>query len=448
MVQGLDVKRLREDFPALHRPGPNGCLPIYLDNAAGTIPPHQVIAAVVDYYERHPSCVGRSRYLWANEVQDKVHQARLTIAQFINAPGARQGPAHDLSDMEWPQHVVFVKNTTEAINLVARGLFWEEGEVVITGDREHNSNRTPWWDLAKTRGIIPKVLKRGGSDAPDAEFEVEAFLRELDDIDRHVGPVKMVSLAHTYNLDGYTIPDTAIQQITAFCHDRDPQIYVMLDAAQSVPHIPVDVQALDVDFMAFSIHKMLGPTGMGVCYFKDPTCLTEGFFPSGGGTVTRTFDDQVPIYADSPARYEAGLQNWAGIIGAGAAAAYLQDKIQFIHDHQAALNRCVSEALWEYHEAGLITVLGPRDVHKRSSICTVEVPVRAGEDPWKVEEEIIDRCSEANIMFRTGDFCVHPYCFPRHAARLRLSFYLYNTVDECQTFLEIFRPYLEQRRRA
>ena len=129
---------------------------------------------------------------------------------------------HDPGDLEWPKHVVFVKNTTEAINLVARGLFWEEGEVVITGDREHNSNRTAWWDLAKTRGILPKVIKRGGSDAPDAEFDVEAFLHELDEIDRHVGPVKLVSLAHIYNLDGYTIPDAALQQITAYCHSHDP----------------------------------------------------------------------------------------------------------------------------------------------------------------------------------------------------------------------------------
>jgi hypothetical protein len=128
----------------------------------------------------------------------------------------------------------------------------------------------------------------------------------------------------------------------------------MLDAAQSVPHIPVDVQALDVDFMAFSIHKMLGPTGLGICYMKDPTCLTEGFFPSGGGTVTRTFDDQVPIYADSPARYEAGLQNWSGIIGAGAAVDYLQDKIHLIHQHQVELNRLVTEALWDAHMAGTI----------------------------------------------------------------------------------------------
>ena len=446
MGQGFDVKRLREDFPALQWPGANGRLPIYFDNAAGTIPPRQVIAAVTEYCERYPSCVGRSRYAWANTVKEKVHRARWAIARFVNAPGAQSRAANDPGDLEWPKHIVFVKNTTEAINLVARGLFWEEGEVVVTGDREHNSNRTPWWDLAKTRGIIPRVIKRGGSDAPDAEFDVEYFLHELEHIERHVGPVKLVSLAHTYNLDGYTIAHDAIRRITAYCHDRDPLTYVMLDAAQSVPHIPVDVQALDVDFLAFSIHKMLGPTGVGVCYLKDPTCLTEGLFLSGGGTVTRTFDDQVPIYADSPARYEAGLQNWSGIIGAGAAVDYLQDKIRLIHRHQTELNRFVTELLWEDHTAGTITILGPRDVHKRSSICAFEVPVHAGEDPWKLEEEILDLCGEANIMFRTGDFCVHPYCFPRNAARVRLSFYLYNTLEECQTFIDLYRPYLDKRR--
>ncbi|MBI3326278.1 MAG: aminotransferase class V-fold PLP-dependent enzyme [Nitrospinae bacterium] len=446
MGQGLDVKRIREDFPALHRQGSHGRLPIYFDNAAGTIPPRQVIAAVSEYFEQYPSCVGRSRHWWANEVKEKVRAARLALARFIHAPGAQQAAGDDLHDLEWPQHLVFVKNTTEGLNLIARGLFWEEGEVVITGDREHNSNRTPWWDLAKTRGIQPKVIKRGASDAPDAEFDPDYFLHELEQIDRNVGPVKLVSLAQTYNLDGYTIADAAIQTIAAYCHSRDPLIYVMLDAAQSVPHIPVDVQALDIDFMAFSIHKMLGPTGLGVCYLKDPTCLTEGFFPSGGGTVTRTFDDQVPIYADSPARYEAGLQHWSGIIGAGAAVAYLRDKIQRVHPHQAELNRIVTEALWEYCATGLITLLGPRDVNTRSSICTFEVPVRASEDPWKLEDEILGLCSEANIMFRTGDFCVHPYCIPRNAARIRLSFYLYNTPEECHTFVDIIRPYLEMRR--
>lgn len=446
MSQGLDVKRIREDFPALHRRGANGRLPIYFDNAAGTIPPREVIAAVTEYFELYPSCVGRSRHWWADEVKAKVHEARLSLARFIDAPGARQQAVDDLRDFEWPKHIVFVKNTTEGLNLVGRGLFWEEGEVVITGDREHNSNRTPWWDLAKTRGIKPQVIKRGGSDAPDAEFDPEYFLHQLDQIDHHVGPVKLVSLAQTYNLDGYTIPDAAIQKIVAYCHGRDPLIYVLLDAAQSVPHIPVDVQALDVDFMAFSIHKMLGPTGLGVCYLKDPTCLTEGFFPSGGGTVTRTFDDQVPIYADAPARYEAGLQHWSGIIGAGTAAAYVQGNMPFIAHHQAELNRFVTEALWPYHEAGAITILGPREVNTRSSICTFEVPVRVGEDPWKLEDEILRLCSAANIMFRTGDFCVHPYCFPRNAARMRLSFYLYNTLEECQTFIDIMCPYLDKRR--
>jgi len=446
MGQSLDVQQIREDFPALHRVGRQGRPPIYLDNAAGTIPPRQVIAAVRDYFERYPSCVGRSRHWWANEVEEKVREARLGVARFLNAPGARRPASHLPADLEWPQHIVFVKNTTEGLNLVARGLFWEEGEVVVTGDREHNSNRTPWWDLAKTRGILPRVIKRGGSDAPDAVFDVDAFLHDLEHIDQTVGPVKLVSLAQTYNLDGYTIPDAAIQKITAHCHSHDPLIYVMLDAAQSVPHIPVDVQALDVDFLACSGHKMLGPTGVGVCYLKDPTCLTEGLFPSGGGTVTRTFDDHVPIYADSPARYEAGLQHWSGIIGTGAAVAYLQDQIQLIHQHQAQLNRFVTASLWDYHAAGTITLLGPRDVSARSSICTFEVPVQPGEDPWKVEDEILQLCGEANIMFRTGDFCVHPYCFPRNAARVRLSFYLYNTLEECQTVVDIIRPYLDRRR--
>ncbi|MCS6859470.1 MAG: aminotransferase class V-fold PLP-dependent enzyme, partial [Abditibacteriales bacterium] len=309
----FDVNRIREDFPAL-RARRNGLPPIYLDNAAGTIPPQPVIDAVRQYAQEFPSCVGRSHHWWADATTQAVYRARVAIAEFLNADV-------DLTSPDGTKHIIFTQNTTHGINLVARGLTWLAGEVVVITDREHNSNRTVWWDLAKTRGIVPQVIKRGGSDAPDAEFDVDHFLAELERIEAEVGPVKMVSFAQTFNMDGYTIPDEAIRRITAYCHaperqQRGEEIYVMIDAAQSVPHRRVDVKQLDVDFLCFSVHKMLGMSGVGVCYMKDPDLLTVGGTPSGGGTVTRTFDDDYPIYAAPPRRYEAGLQNWAGILSA------------------------------------------------------------------------------------------------------------------------------------
>jgi cysteine desulfurase/selenocysteine lyase len=440
----FDANRIREDFPAL-RMRRNGLPPIYLDSAAGTIPPQSVIDAARRYWQEFPSSVGRSHHWWADLTAQAVYDARVAVAEFLNADVDPTSP-------DGTKQIVFTQNTTHGINLVARGLTWLEGEVVVTMDREHNSNRTVWWDLAKTRGIVPQVIKRGGSDAPDAEFDVDYFLAELERIDAQIGPVKMVSFAQTFNLDGYTIPDEAIQRITAYCHSperrrRGEEIYVMMDAAQSVPHRRVDVKKLDADFLCFSLHKMLGLSGTGVCYMKDPDLLAIGSTPSGGGTVTRTFDDDAPIYAAPPRRYEAGLQNWAGIVAGHAAINYLRDKMDWLPAHEVQLNRLITQRLLPFHEDGVILLLGPLDPEKRGSICTFEIPVTPDDrHRFDLETQVHQLCDRWNIMCRSGDYCVHPYAYRNNTARLRASFYLYNTVAECEKFLEAITPFLERRR--
>jgi cysteine desulfurase/selenocysteine lyase len=440
----FDVHKIREDFPAL-RQRRNGLPPIYLDSAAGTIPPLVVIDAARRYAQEFPSSSGRSHHWWADLTTEAVYHARVAMAEFLNAE-------LDPASPDGTKQIVYTLNTTTGINLVARGLTWLEGEVVVTMDREHNSNRTVWWDLAKTGGIVPQVIKRGGSDDPDAEVDVDYFLAELERIDQTVGPVKMVSFAQTFNLDGYTIPDEAIQRITAYCHSRErrrrgEEIYVMLDAAQSVPHHRVDVKKLDVDFLCFSLHKMLGLSGTGVCVMKDPDLLAIGSTPSGGGTVTQTFDDDSPIYAAAPRRYEAGLQNWAGIISGHAAVNYLRDKMDGLGEHELALNRIMTEGLLPFHEDGVILILGPLDPEKRSSICTFEIPVTPEDrNRFDLETQVHQLCDRWNVMFRSGDYCVHPYAYRNNTARIRAAFYLYNTVEECEKFLEVIAPFLEQRR--
>lgn len=435
----FDVYGIRQDFPALSTMR-RGRPPIFLDNACSTVPCRAVVETVTDYCLNFPACGERSLHYWGRKVDEEVAKARRAIAEFIHA--------------EDPSQIIFVKNSTEGLNLVGRGLHWERDDVVVVGDREHNSNRCCWEDLTRDIGISRKVIQRNGSFRPDAEFDVDYFLRELS----ATRGVKLVSLALTSNLDGYTIPGDAIKRITAYAHSRELReelrdFYVMLDAAQTVPHKPIDVRDLDVDFLAFSIHKMCGPTGLGVCYMKDPNIL-ERSLVTGGGTVANTFDDgRPPIYLGSPQRYEAGLQHWSGILGAGAVVQYLKNKIDHIPAHERALNEILTDGFLPYHEKEVITLLGPLDPGKRGSICTIEIhPWDEREDMGRfLREEIWGRADEFNLMFRTGDFCVSPYCRQvrgERIARIRLSLYLYNTVEECRTALDVFRPILDKRVRG
>lgn len=432
----FDVDIVRRDFPALATER-NGRPPVYLDNACATIPCRQVIDTMNEYSLQYPSCGERSLHYWGKKVDDEVARARDAIARFINA-------SH-------PDQIIFTKNTTESLNLVARGLHWEKGDVVVTGDREHNSNRTMWDDLAKEIGIKRKVVTRDGTQSPHAEFNVDHFLGEL----KATSNIKMVSLAMSSNLDGCFIRAADIRKICDYAHsealqDELQDFYVMLDGAQFVPHKPVDVQAMDVDFMAFSIHKMCGPTGLGVCYMKDPDILERSLI-SGGGTVANTFDDgRQPIYLRAPHKYEAGLQHWAGILAARSAVHYLEDKIEDIPAHERRLNEIVTEALLPYHENEVLTILGPLDPAKRGSVCTFEVhPQHEREDMGRFFIETVMNAADGyNMMFRAGDFCVSPYCRQirgEKVARIRLSFYLYNTEEESRLAVEMFRKILDER---
>ncbi len=435
-LQVFDVDQIRKDFPALATER-NGRPPIYLDNACATIPCQQVIDTLNDYSIHFPSCGDRSPHYWGKKVDHEVARSRDAIARFINA-----------SD---PDQIIFTKNTTESLNLVARGLHWERGDVVVNGDREHNSNRTVWVDISRESGIQRKVISRDGTESPHAEFDVDYFLGELRTIDN----IKMVSMTMSSNLDGNSISASDIRKVCDYAHSEELQdelqdFYVMLDCAQIVPHKPVDVQAMDVDFMAFSVHKMCGPTGLGVCYMKDPDILERGLV-SGGGTVANTFDDgRQSIYLRSPHKYEAGLQHWSGIIAARSAVKYLEDKIEDIPAHVLRLNEIVTEALLPCHEKEILTILGPLDPAKRGSICTFEVhPQHEREDMGRFFlETVMGAADEYNMMFRAGDFCVSPYCRQirgEKVARIRLSFYLYNTEEESRLAAEMFRRILDER---
>ena len=288
---------------------------------------------------------------------------------------------------------------------------------------------------------------------PDGRFDLEGLKQKLES-----SRVRLLSMAYTSNLTGSTIP---AKDIIKIAHDYGAT--VLLDGAQTVPHTAVDVQDLDVDFLAFSIHKMCGPRGVGVLYGKkellgqslredDETCVIEPAIV-GGGTLSDTTYDSYTLL-EPPERFEVGVQNYSGQIAAGTAIKYLQQiGMDRISSHETQLNRFLTEQLLNsYGEEGWFRIIGPRDAAQRGGILTFEVrrPNCVG-----IAEELNER---SNIMIRDGAFCVHSYLNkefgqdwtkPRlpteHRMLYRVSLYFYNTIEECRTFLETLDKIFEER---
>ena len=437
------LESIREDFPALKRLR-NGKPPIYFDNACTTLVPKQVIEEITEYYTQHPGCgEKRGRYWFAKEVTSRiegdpnggVEGSRQKIRDFIGAESEKE--------------IIFTSNTTHAINLVALGFKFQPGDRVLLTDKEHNSNLLPWLRLQRNVPIEVNYVESN----PDHSFDLEDLKGKLER-----GRVRLVSMGYTSNLTGYTIP---AKDIIRIAHEYSAT--VLLDAAQTVPHKTVDVQDLDVDFLAFSIHKMCGPRGVGVLYAKedllgrkpheqDEAGVIEPCIV-GGGTIGDTTYDSYNLL-EPPERFEAGVQDFSGQIAAGAAVNYLQHiGMNRISAHECQLNSYLNEQLLDrYGENGWFRILGPLDVARRGGILTFEVkrPNCIG-----IAEELDER---SNVMIRDGAFCVHSYLNkefgqgwtrPRlqteHRMLYRISLYFYNTIQECQTFLETLDKIFEER---
>lgn len=388
----FDPGAVRPDFPALSGGR------IYLDNACMTLKPRQVLEKMRQYYEEYPACAGRSHHTWAQRVEDEVAGARAQVRKFV---GAR----HDAE-------IVFTRNTTEGINLVAGGLDWRAGDEVVVSDKEHNSNWLPWLRLRR-RGVAVKVVPTAADGTLRAE-DVEARLTER---------TRLVALGHTSNLDGATVP---LKDITKAAHRAGAR--VLADAAQSLPGGPLDVRDLGVDFLAASGHKMLGPTGTGVLYGH--TDALEALEPLllGGGTVTDATLEGFEL--DSvPARFEAGLQDYAGLIGLGEACRYL-DRIGMaqVARHKARLNRLMTELLASQRR---LRLLGPLEPARRGGIFSFSVD---GMDPHRVAG-MLD--ASRKIAVRAGAHCVHAWFNARKLpGSVRASVQLYNTEEEVGIFAE------------
>lgn len=394
----INLDKIRQDFPLLQK-SINGQPVVYFDNACMSLKPLSVIKALTEYYYDYPACAGRSGHKLADMVTKKVEAARIAVARLINAKHAEE--------------IIFTRNTTEGINLIARTLALKSGDIILTTDKEHNSNLIPWQILAKKIGVIHRVVE----SKPDNTFDLEKFENLMSD------SVKLVAMAHTSNLDGVSLPAKEIIKIA-----RKFGALVLLDAAQSAPHKKIDVVDLDVDFLAFSGHKMLGPTGTGVLYGKKQLLENLEPFLTGGETVEySTYSDHklLPI----PEKFEAGLLDYAGIIGLGAAAEYLQaigyDNIAV---EEYKLNKYISDEILKIPK---LKIIGPADPRLRSGIVSFYIE---GVDSHQIAI-LLDET--ANIMIRAGQHCVHSWfnaCGLKTSARA--SLYFYNTMEEAEIFVK------------
>ena len=389
----------RNDFPTLQGENP----PAYLDNACVTLKPQSVIDSIQRYYTEVPGCGGRSVHRYGTTVSKAVSDARTKLAKFLNAPSANE--------------IVFTRNATHSINQIAHGMTWEKGDVVLTTDREHNSNLVPWLQLEQEQGIDHRVVP----SHPDNTFDLEAFEAACADAG---DKLRMVAMSHVGNLDGVAIP---IEKITSIAHDHGA--LVAIDGAQSTPHMNVDVQALDIDFLSFSIHKMCGPSGMGGLWGRYE--LLDGLrtIQSGGQTVqTSSYTDAT--WAAPPARFEGGLGNFSGMMATGAAIDYLTKlDMNAVHEHEIRLNTIMTNGVKDLNG---VSIIGPEDPAQRSGICSLLMDELPAHDVALLLDEA------AGVMVRSGQHCVHSWFADRGHPQgsLRASAYLYNNEEDIRRFVD------------
>jgi len=388
----MDPRKIRQDFPMLQDSAGNKSI-IYFDNACQSLRPQAVIDAVSQYYLKTSACSGRSMHRLAAEVTRGVDQARAAVAKFLGA--ARK------------EEIVFTRNTTEAINLVSHSLGLQAGDGVLITDKEHNSNLIPWQALAKKQGVVVKIVP----SLEDNTFDMSAFERLLD------GQVKLVAFGVTSNLDGVTLP--AAEVIKMAHHNGS---LVLLDAAQSAPHRQINARALDVDFLALSGHKMLGPSGTGVLYGKYHLLEALEPFLVGGDTVSSSTYTSCE-FLPPPEKFEAGLQDYAGILGLEAAVKYLQGVgFDAIQKQELLLNQCITAGIKDIPGLKLI---GPADPKLRGGIVSFYIE---GIDSHRIAL-MLDQMG--NIMVRSGQHCVHSWFNAHHIqGSVRASLYFYNTQEE------------------
>jgi cysteine desulfurase/selenocysteine lyase len=399
----LDVARIRRDFPILDQEI-NGYPLVYLDNAATTQKPRQMIEALVRYYETTNANIHRGIHTLAQRATEQYEGVREKVARHIGANN--------------PQNIVFTRNATESINLVARA--WGdanvgEGDEIVLSLMEHHSNIVPWQLLAARKGAVLRFV----DVTDDGKMD-------LDDLRRKVGPkTKLVSVVHMSNVLGTINPVTEIAEIA-----RRFGAVVVVDGAQSAPHVPLNVEALGCDFFAFSAHKMLGPTGVGVLWGRRD--LLEAMDPFlGGGEMISVVREQASTWADVPHRFEAGTPNIADVIAFGASLDYLSDiGMENVRQHEIELTGYTIDQLQRLDG---VRVHGPLSPEERGGAVSFSME---GIHPHDVST-IVD---SYGVAIRAGHHCAQ-LLMRRLAvpATSRASLYIYNSESDIDALTAALR---------
>jgi cysteine desulfurase/selenocysteine lyase len=401
-VTSFDPHFVRSDIPLLGRVI-NGHPITYLDSGATSLPPRCVIEAMSRYYELHHANVHRSVFQTAAEATAAYEGAREATARFINAPGGAE-------------EVVFTKNTTESFNLLAKSWGWanlQEGDVVLLSEMEHHANIVPWFQLRAERGIDVRFIP-----------VTDDYRLDLSNLDELLTDVKLVSVTAMSNVLGTINP---IKELSHAVHQRGALIAV--DAAQSIAHGPTDVVDLDVDFLAFSGHKMLGPTGIGVFWTRAALLDAMPPFLGGGGMIADVrLDGYTP--ANGPTRFEAGTPPIAEAAGLAAAIRYLEGLgMNNIDEHEEALT---ADALTRLHDlfGGRVRVIGPGDVTDRGAVVSLDVDGVHAHD-------VAQMLDQFGVCVRPGHHCAKPL-MRRFGltATVRASYGPYSLTDDTDVLLE------------
>jgi cysteine desulfurase / selenocysteine lyase len=404
--QELDLLKIRSDFPILNRKV-HGKRLVYLDNAATTQKPRQVIDSITDYYTNHNANIHRSVHVLAEEATESFEEAREKARHFVKAGSTKE--------------IIFTKNATEALNLAARCCverYTSQGDRIVVTEMEHHSDFVPWQQLSKNKDL----------DFQIANVDNEGHI-DLEDLEEKLEDAKLFAFTHMSNVLG-TINDA--KRLVKIAHDKGA--IVVVDGAQSAPHIPIDVNEMDCDLFALSAHKMLGPTGVGVLYGKKKILEELPPFLWGGDMIKQVHREETE-WNELPWKYEAGTSNIADVIAFGCALDYLENLgMNRVAKHEQKMTKQVLEEMSKVPE---IKMYGPSDYKERGAVFSFNL----GDIHAHDVASILD---SEGVAIRSGHHCAQILMEKLGVpATSRASFYLYNGEDDLDSLCSALRKVKE-----